>query len=92
MKQVWKCDHCCKISVSYDKIKEHEPICSYNPINKKCYSCEHRYNYYDSELCAVNLDVCKGEDEGNCIGWETDDPNELRKLKIQKLCKNLLKS
>lgn len=92
MKQVWKCDHCSKTSVYSDKIKDHELGCAFNPINKTCYSCEHHYDYYGTPSCVIGKDVCEGEDNGNCIGWLTDDKNELRKLKLEKICKNLAKS
>ena len=91
MKQVWKCDHCSETSVNYDKIKNHEPECSFNPINKKCYSCKHHYYDYGSPCCEIKLDICDGEDDGNCKGWLTDDPKELRKLKIEKIQKTIIK-
>lgn len=90
MIRVWKCDFCSKTSTNSNNIEEHEPKCLYNPINKTCYTCEYRYSYYESELCELKLDRCEGQ-EGNCSGWLSDDPNELRKLKIEKICKNLVK-
>lgn len=91
MIQVWKCGFCSKTSIDPNQIMEHELECSFNPINKTCYTCKHHYYYYESPCCEIKLDVVDGEDDGNCKGWLTNNKNELRNLKIQKICKNLVK-
>ena len=89
MKRVWKCDFCSSTNVLSEKIKEHELECSFNPEKRMCYSCIFSYDdaYYGerSPCCKINLDVVDGEEDGNCKGWQTDDPKLLRKLKLQKL-------
>jgi len=91
MKSVWKCDFCSSTDVSIEKMKLHELSCSFNPINKKCYSCEYRDwsdGWGDSyTICKIDLDVLDGEEDGNCSGWYPDDINEIRKIKLEKLNK-----
>jgi hypothetical protein len=73
MIQVWKCDHCSTSDVSPDVIREHEKKCSFNHVNKKCWTCLHSYEEgYNGEHipgCSIGLDIIKGEEEGNCPGW-----------------------
>lgn len=95
MKQVWQCGFCCHTDVDHGKIMNHEPLCHYNPINRYCYTCKFAFeDGYEYHLpgCEKKLDVYKGEDEGNCEGWESEDKEYLRKLKIENICKNLVKS
>ena len=85
MKRVWKCDFCVQTHVSSIKILEHEPECCFNPVNRKCYSCKNQdgSDYYP--LCSKRYNVFKGEEEGNCEGWETDDMKLMRMLKLRRL-------
>ena len=54
MKLVWKCEHCSHTEVDEQKMKEHELSCVFSLANKHCYTCDNKYNYYDSELCKVH--------------------------------------
>lgn len=95
MKLVWKCDFCSETSNDSDVIKKHESHCSFNPINKKCYTCKYSWDSgYDYSIpeCEKKLSTLKGRDDGNCEGWKTDDIQYLRKLKIENICKNLVKN
>ena len=91
MKRVWKCDFCSSTHEMKVKIAEHEKECVFNPINKNCYSCEHHGDegYYGDScpVCAIKLSVIKGQDEGNCDGWEPSDISELRRMKLKQLNK-----
>lgn len=73
MKQVWKCDHCSQTDVLSEKILKHEIECSFNKLNKTCYTCKYRFEAgYGGEHipgCEINEDICRGEDDGNCPGW-----------------------
>ncbi len=73
MKQVWKCDFCSKTDISAEKISQHEPKCSFNKVNKTCYTCKYRFEAgYGGEHipgCEINEDIYRGEDDGNCPGW-----------------------
>jgi len=75
MKQVWKCDFC---SHTQDKIfgmKEHEENCSFNPLNKKCFTCKHAWDSgHDFPIpeCEKNLSTTDGRDKGNCTEWKSD--------------------
>ena len=93
MIQVWKCDHCHETSINSIKILEHEPKCSFNPINRNCHTCKYSFESgWDGcheAGCDKNLDANKGERYGNCDGWETDDPEYLRKLKLEKINQKL---
>jgi hypothetical protein len=79
MKQVWKCDFCSETNDDKSIIQKHEPSCVFNPITKHCYSCKHEYEagvpMSDRHRtgCEINLNTDKGEDEGNCKGWELDN-------------------
>ena len=96
MKQVWKCDYCSDTSLNSDKILKHEPMCYWNPINKNCHTCEYSfedgYEGCHDPGCEINLDAKKGERIGNCEGWKSNNTEYLRKLKLEKICKNLAKS
>lgn len=87
MKLVWKCDFCYSVTKS-DSVKmlEHEKTCSFNPINKSCYTCEHRGDDgYDYAIptCDLNLDIIDGEEEGNCKGWHPSDLKQWRRIKLK---------
>ena len=85
MKHVWKCDFCTKTDLKSDVVKEHEEKCSFNPINKACWSCEFHSAKYEYYSCDMELDYFDYEQDGNCPCWYPDDMNELRKIKLQKL-------
>jgi len=91
MKQVWKCDHCSKTDDDSDKILKHEPKCSFNKLNKKCYTCKYRFEAgYGGEHipgCEINEDICRGEDDGNCPGWVYKYLEEDRDNKISDILK-----
>lgn len=42
MTQTYKCDFC-STTGTHDKIVKHEHDCSFNPSNRKCWTCIHRY-------------------------------------------------
>lgn len=88
MIQVWKCDFCPSTHVDSEKIKQHEIVCSFNKINKKCYTCkfseENGYNGEHIPGCELNLDTIKGN-EGNCSGWIYEYIDEERNNKLEKL-------
>jgi len=87
MKLVWKCDFCSKTDWNINNISKHEKSCSFNKINKKCYTCkfsfESGYNGEHLPGCEINLDTLNGEENGNCSGWvyEYLDEDRDRKLK-----------
>lgn len=89
MIQVWKCDHCSQTDIDSSKIAQHEPKCSFNKVNKKCYTCKYSYEAgYGGEHipgCEINLDTLEGEDEGNCKGWIYEYLEEERDQKINQL-------
>ncbi len=64
MKLIYKCDFCSENgSIIY--IKQHEQECSFNPINKNCYSCIHLKNFKnDYDYCDLDLD-CEEVKENN---------------------------
>ncbi len=78
MKQVWKCDFCSFTDTIINTIQEHEKDCSFNPANKKCYSCDcygDDGGYYSSiPACDKHLSIIDGEEKGNCHGWEEIKP------------------
>lgn len=88
MKQVWKCDFCSSTHVDSEKIKKHEVLCSFNKINKKCYTCKFRYEAgYNGEHipgCELNLSTLEGE-EGNCSKWVYEYIDEERNDKLERL-------
>jgi len=77
MKTVLQCDFCSHTENVNSKglMIEHEKKCAFNPKNKYCYTCKHKYEagYPISGPmtgCRIDLDVVDGEDDGNCEGWE----------------------
>lgn len=77
MIQVFKCDYCHYFAQDAGEMKVHEVKCSFNPILKKCYTCVHSYEAGapisgSTCGCEKKLDTLKGEELGNCIGWEAD--------------------
>ena len=88
MKRVWKCDFCSDTDKNSEKILEHEKTCSFNPIMKKCFTCEYSGDEgydYPIPTCDIHLDIINGEDEGNCKGWYPSDLKEWRKIKLLSL-------
>lgn len=89
MKQVWMCEHCSFSSVDSEKISLHEPNCSFNKINKKCYTCKYSYEagYSGDHFpgCELNLDTQIGEDIGKCGGWVYEYLEEDRDRKLNEL-------
>lgn len=94
MKQVWKCDFCSMTSSDSNKVSSHEPLCSFNKSNKKCYTCKFQYEAgYGGEHipgCELDLDILKGEEEGNCKGWvyeylDKERDNKLKELGIDEV-------
>lgn len=95
MKRVWKCDFCSHTHKLDSEVKEHEIKCSSNPIHKKCWSCEHHgdigeygssYTICELEKNGISIySVVDGEYDGNCDGWQSDDPQLMRKLKLEKI-------
>ena len=74
---VFKCDYCTHFTQDKEEMRLHELKCSFNPINKKCYSCKHSYEdgypiSGHSPGCEIGLDAYKGEKEGNCKGYEVE--------------------
>ena len=70
MKNVWKCDFCSHTQEEVKGITKHEDECSFNPVNKKCYTCKNIWYFWGSECCEKDLRIVDGEDDGNCEGWE----------------------
>jgi len=72
MKKVLMCDFCHHTEEVVDVVKmtEHEKTCSFNPINKSCYSCKYRLRLRNFNGCEIDLNWVDGEDDGNCQGWE----------------------
>ncbi len=88
MKQVWQCDFCSKTDIDSDVIKSHEPSCTFNKVNKTCYTCKFRYEAgYDYHIpgCELDLDIYSGEDDGNCKGWVYEYLDKERDDKLSKL-------
>lgn len=89
MIQVWKCDHCSTTDINPVKISQHETKCSFNKINKKCYTCKYRFEAgYGGEHisgCEINEDIFEGEDEGNCPGWVYEYLDKEREDKLNQL-------
>jgi hypothetical protein len=94
MKLVWKCNYCSETNVDKDKIETHEIKCVFNPVNRHCYTCDNRYNYYESELCKVHYNGWPSttdnseyyysvmEKEIRCKDWVN---LEIRSKKLKKL-------
>lgn len=73
MKKVLICDFCSHTEDldSKGSMIEHEKNCAFNPKNKYCYSCKHKYHSRcGDEGCSEGLEWWDMEDEGNCQGWE----------------------
>lgn len=88
MIQVWKCDHCSTVDVDPIKIAQHEPKCTFNKVNKHCYTCKYSYEEgYESHIpgCELNLDTIAGEDLGNCPGWVYEYLDKEREEKINQI-------
>ena len=78
MIEVFKCDHCSHFTQDAEEMRLHEGKCSFNPTNKKCWSCKHSFEdgYPISGSmrgCELKLNVRIGEEIGGCLGWEADD-------------------
>ena len=94
MKRVWKCDHCSHTGTNKASVQEHEDGCTFNPINKTCYTCDNRVSgaYYDSsDECKVNdfsyfFDM-NDHDEKICDDWTN---KKERAIKLKQL-KNKIK-
>jgi hypothetical protein len=72
MKQVWKCDYCSHTDPHPDVIEKHEKGCSFNKVNKKCYTCKFSREDVMRNIitgCDINEDTLRGEEEENCPGW-----------------------
>lgn len=74
MKCVWKCDHCSETKASFYEMGVHETKCSFNPINRYCYTCKHHENdgfyiFGESYSCLIKLSTDNGEEDGFCKGW-----------------------
>lgn len=90
MKRVWKCDFCSHTETDIEKMKRHEVKCSFDPIKRNCYTCEHYGDEgyeYSIPYCEKNLDHLEYKDEGNCPGWHTGDIKVLRKIKLDNISK-----
>ena len=88
MIQVWKCEHCYYTDVNSTKVSRHEPKCSFNKANKKCFTCKYAYEagYYDSiPGCEIKLDTTIGREDGNCPGWVDEYLEEGRDKKINQI-------
>ncbi len=75
MKIVWKCDFCFHSNEDKNKTHEHEVKCSFNPVNKECWTCKHVFQ--DGAPISGYHNECKqghscfDNDEGNnCEYWE----------------------
>ena len=77
MLQVFKCDYCSHFTQDAEGMRIHELKCKSNPNNKTCFTCIHSHEAgypisgHESG-CDLNLDCYKGEQKGNCSGWEHD--------------------
>jgi len=86
MKRVWKCDFCSSTSEDKIDIITHEEGCSWNPINRTCYTCDNRLPapYYDaSDECEIHdMEHFFAVDDGDkiCNDWVNSE-ERARKLK-----------
>lgn len=75
MIQVLKCDFCTHFTQDVEEMRIHEVNCSFNPKNKKCFTCSHAwdsgYDYLIPE-CKKHLSILVGMVQGNCSGWENE--------------------
>lgn len=72
MKQIWKCDYCSETDSNPDVVAKHESECVFNIEYKGCFTCEHSSWYFDIRTCNLKLDTIKGEEEGNCQGYQIE--------------------
>jgi len=76
MIQVYKCDFCHHFNQDAEKVITHEIKCSFNPINKNCYTCKFYYDaggmYGSMPMCEKKLSTYEGIKAGNCMGWELE--------------------
>ena len=98
MKLVWKCDHCSSADVDRSKIEEHEITCVFNPFNRHCYTCDNKYNYYESDLCKVHYNGWPSNTDNPHIFFEAQEGNiickdwtnaEIRSKKLKKIIKKI---
>ncbi len=77
MKQVYKCDYCTHTG-HRNEVLGHEAGCSFNPANKKCYTCQYFISQGMKEFaydeCIVNNPDLLGVLDGDikCDLWEKD--------------------
>jgi len=79
MKKVFQCDFCSTTRDTETDMELHEPVCSFNPINKQCWTCEHRTEEGASisgfwNGCNLHNDIDHIEDfgeKGLCKDWKT---------------------
>ena len=75
MIEVFKCDFCTHFTQDAEEMRIHEAKCSFNPINKKCFTCTNQWDSghdYSIPECEKNLSTLEGRENGNCIGWENE--------------------
>jgi len=75
MIQVFKCDHCSHLRQDAEEMRIHEVKCSFNEINKKCFTCTHSWDSghdYSIPECEKHLSTIDGHEKGNCVGWKAD--------------------
>lgn len=76
MKQVWQCDHCIETHVNVADMEQHEATCSFDPVHKTCYSCDHHFYEWDMQACSAGcsyghmIDVIDGDEK--CLKWEKE--------------------
>lgn len=59
MKEVtaYRCDHCGKIYLRKHQCRNHEPLCTLNPLTRPlCYSCQHYQEAREDERVRVYFD------------------------------------
>jgi len=74
-KHVWKCNYCTNTNTFYNETIIHETQCAFNPDNKYCYTCsnyksDNFWIYGEGYVCTKKLNIERGEDVGNCEGWD----------------------
>jgi len=60
MKQIWKCNYCFETNESPNIIATHELKCSFNPANKKCWTCK-SHSYFDGFSECIRKDINHSE-------------------------------
>ena len=76
MKQGFQCEFCDEFSENSEAILTHEKECSFNPENKRCWTCKHRYQT-GGDLFGI-IEECKMqhdnfeifENDLSCKFWE----------------------